>query len=122
MTRRDFCWVTLAVLTLERGAEGAEPFAVQYARASPFDALKRFVEPGLDGFPGEKAAADLEARLRRIFLGAEPAPAKLAALVAQRGNIRWSRFQALPGNRVRYDIALREAAGLTHKTGVWSLP
>ena len=102
-------------------AEGAEPFAVHYARENPYDALRRYIEPGFDGFSGEKEAAEIEARLRRIFAGVEPAPESLKTWVDRREQIRSVRFFVLPGERIRFEIAVAGLAGLEYHTGFWSL-
>ena len=73
MTRRDFIAAIGAAGLVASSAPAATPFPVHYAKPNPFDAVLRFVEPGTDQFTGEKGAADLEARLMRIFAGQEAA-------------------------------------------------
>ena len=122
MTRREFAAaIAAAGLVPSRGIQGAE-FPVRYARANPFDAALRFLEPGSDEFKGEKSAVELEARLRRIFSGQEPAPKGLEAWVAQRGRIRAARFYALPGAQIRYEIQMRDSGGIHYHTGRWQFP
>ena len=103
-------------------AEGAAPFAVHYARENPYDALRRYIEPGFDAFSGEKEAAEIRARLERIFAGKEPAPESLRAWADRRGQIRSARFFVLPGARVRFEVALAGPAGPEYHTGIWTLP
>ncbi len=122
MTRRQFASAIAAASLMPSARSKAAAFPVHYARANPYDAALRFLEPGSDEFQGEKAAAELEARLRKIFAGQEPAPAGLRQWVAQRERIQAARFFALPANQVRYEIKLADATGLQYHTGVWQLP
>ncbi len=115
MTRREFiAAVGAAGLSTSRGST---PFLVHYARANPYDAVLRFVEPGSDEFKGEKAAVELEARLARIFAGREAAPAELKKWTGLR-EIRAARFYALPEARVRFEIK----TVTEYHTGIWRLP
>ena len=118
MTRREMIAALTAAGLRFSKASAATPFAVHYAKPNPYAAVMRFVEPGSDEFRGEKDAAELEARLARVFAGEETAPRGLAAWMARRGEIRAARFYALPGERVRYEI---QTAAEYH-TGVWQLP
>ena len=122
MTRREFAAAIAAVGLMRSRDAKAAAFPVRYARANPYDAAVRFVEPGSDEFQGEKAAIDLEERLGRIFSGAEPPPAGLRSWAAQRSQIRAARFYAVPDSQVRYEIKLADAKGLHHHIGVWKLP
>jgi Flp pilus assembly protein TadD len=79
------------------GSPAASPFPVKYARSSPYDELLRYVEPGTDEFEGEKAAAELEARLSKQF---------------------GARCSALPDAQVRFE----KANPNEYRTGVWQLP
>src|SRR5580658_9312253 len=129
MTRRDFATAAAAAafagLRPPRASAWA-PFPVHYARASPRDVLARYIEPGLDAFPSEKEALEIEERLRRIFAGAEAAPPGLRDWAARLPNIRWTRFHVLPGARVRFEIAIAGRVVnehvLEHHTGLWALP
>jgi hypothetical protein len=118
MTRRKFIAAAGAAGLLPSKGSAATPFAVHYAKANPYDAVLRYVEPGSDEFPGEKDAMELEARLERMFAGRESAPAGLSAWMARRGEIRAARFYALPGGQVRYEIK----TDTEYHTGVWQLP
>ena len=107
-----------AAAALSFKSSASTPFPVHYAKANPFDAALRYVEPGSDEFQSEKDAVEVEARLQRIFAGREPAPAGLARWVARRAEISAARFYALPDARVRYEI---KTASEYH-TGSWQLP
>jgi len=100
----------------------AAPFPVHYRRASPYDAILSHVQPGRDEFPEEAAALELEQRLARVFQGKEALPEGLKQWAGQLGNIRSARFYVLPANRVRYELSIRNTAGLSYHTGLWSLP
>ena len=117
MTRRDFI-AAIGAAGLVSKAQASTPFPVHYAKPNPYDAVLRYIDPGADQFTGEKEAADLEARLKRIFAGQEPAPAGLAGWMKRRAKILSSRFYALPDQCVRYEIKTATA----YDTGVWQLP
>jgi tetratricopeptide (TPR) repeat protein len=118
MTRRQFiAAIGVAGLAASR-ASASTPFPVHYAKPNPYDAVLRYVEAGSDAFKGEKDALELEARLSRIFAGQEPFPAGLTAWASRRGEVLSSRFYALPGQRVRYEIKMDHE----YHTGVWQLP
>ncbi len=118
MTRREFMAAVSAAGLLPSKGSSAMPFPVHYAKANPYDAVLRYVEPGSDEFKGEKDAMELEARLDRIFAGREAAPPGLNAWMARRSEIRGARFYALPEARVRYEIK----TATEYHTGVWRLP
>lgn len=118
MTRREFIAAVSAAGLVPSRAFASTPFPVRYARPNPYDAVLRYVEPGSDEFKGEREAAELEAKLERIFTGREAAPTGLKAWIARRGEIRSARFFALPDGRIRYEI---KTASEYH-TGVWKLP
>jgi tetratricopeptide (TPR) repeat protein len=117
MTRREFIAAVSAAGLAESKAAG-KPFPVHYAKANPYDAVLRYVDPASDEFKGEKDAMELEVRLDRIFAGREAAPAGLAPWTERRGGIRTARFYALPEDRVRYEIKMETE----YHTGVWQLP
>ena len=120
MTRREFSafFAGAGFLEWSTDARAATVFPVRYARPNPYDAALQYLEPGSDGFAGEKAAMDLEARVQRIFAGTEAPPEGLRAWVARRKDIQQARFFALPDGRMRFEIAL---PGEYH-TGLWKLP
>jgi tetratricopeptide (TPR) repeat protein len=106
VTRREFI-AAAAASGLMPASASAKPFPVHYARASPYDSLVRYVEPGTDGYQGEKPALELEARLAQDFARAGSGTA---------------RFYALPESQVRFEIANAGRDGLEYHTGVWQLP
>ncbi len=118
MTRREFVAAVSAAGLLPSRAPGSAPFPVHYAKPNPYDAVLRYIDPGSDEFKAEKDAAELEARLERIFAGRESAPKGLSAWMARRGEIRAARFFALPESRIRYEIKTETE----YHTGMWQLP
>jgi len=119
LTRRAFTTSIAAAMFSPAASSGSEPFAVHYARESPYDALRRYIAPGSDAFAGEKEAAETQARLKRIFAGEEAAPAALARWVERRDQIRSARFYALPDRRIRFEISMAGSRGPEHHTGLW---
>jgi Flp pilus assembly protein TadD len=97
VTRREFMAAAAAAGLFPARSAAASPFPVKYARSSPYDELLRYVAPGTDEFEGEKAAAELEARLSRQFS---------------------ARCFALPDSTVRFEI--RKPG--EYRTGLWQLP
>jgi tetratricopeptide (TPR) repeat protein len=118
MTRRDFIAAASAAGLLPWKASSSTPFPVHYAKPNPYDAVLRYIDPGSDQFKNEKDATELEARLQRIFAGAESAPPGLNAWMDRRAEIRAARFYALPASRVRYEIKTETE----YRTGLWQLP
>src|ERR1700688_4625234 len=104
MTRRDFIAAVGVAGLVASKATASPPFPVHYAKPNPYDAVLRYLDPGSDQFKGEKDAVDLEARLGQIFAAREPPPAALQPWMQRRAEILASRFYALPGKQVRYEI------------------
>src|SRR5438477_12927429 len=96
MTRREFMAAVSAAGLLPSRAPASTPFPVHFAKANPYDAVLRYVEPGSDEFKVEKDAMELEARLDRIFAGKESAPSGLDSWMARRSEIHGARFYSLP--------------------------
>ena len=120
MTRREFAAAIAAAGLVSSRPVQAAPFEVHFRRANPFDPLLKLATPGTDEFAGEKVAAELEARLARIFQGKEASPGALQAFVAKvkkDANPRF-RFFALPNDVVRFEITIRGE----HHVGTWKLP
>ncbi len=67
MRRRDFVAACAAAPWLARQGHAASPlswpFPVKFKQQPPFAAVMALAEPGLDEFPGEKTAMEIEARL-----------------------------------------------------------
>jgi len=63
MKRRDFVATCAAAPWLARPGHAASPFPVKFKQQPPFAAVMELVEPGLDEFPGEKIAMEIQARL-----------------------------------------------------------
>jgi len=122
MTRREFAAVIAAAGLLNSRQGQASAFPVHYARANPFDAALRFVEPETDEFQGENTAAELVSKLQRIFSGLESAPPGLRPWVAKRGAVRATRFYPLPNGQVRYEIKTLDSEGHRYYLGIWALP
>ncbi len=70
MRRRDFLAACAAAGFLKPPrAHAASPFPVKFRLNPPYASLLRFAEPGLDEFPGEKTAQEIEARLLAALEG-----------------------------------------------------
>ncbi len=61
-SRREFL-ASLAAGFLASRTHASSPFPVEFREQPPYTALMAFAEPGLDQFPGEKTAMEIEARL-----------------------------------------------------------
>lgn len=121
MKRREFlASLGGALWWSARPVRGEVPFPAHYRKASPHEALAKYVDPGGDEFKGEAAAHGLEQRLRRMFAGQERLAPGLSKWAAQLSKIRWAEFHALPGDTVRYEIAIASGNGLEHHTGLWN--
>jgi tetratricopeptide (TPR) repeat protein len=119
LTRRAFTASIAAAALCPIENSGAEPFPVHYAHESPYESLRRFIAPGSDAFAGEKEAAEIQARLNRIFAGEEPAPSALRRWMERRAHIRSARFHTLPDSRIRFEISIADSGGLEYHTGLW---
>ncbi len=91
MRRRDFFAACAAAPWLARRGHAASPlpspFPVKFKQQPPFAAVMALAEPGLDEFPGEKTAMEIEVRLAAALRtgdlpvaagcsGASPAPSQ----------------------------------------------
>lgn len=119
MNRRDFLGCATGALLWSPGGHAATPFPVHYRKPSPHESLDKYVEPGADEFKGEAVAHALEQRLGRMFAGKEPLPPALSQWSGKLPSIRWVQFHSLPGDKVRYEIAVASRKGLEHHTGLW---
>ena len=66
MNRREFIG-GLALSAVFRPSHcAASPFPVQFRRSNPYEALTQYIEPGNDGFPGEKEVMQIASALRHL--------------------------------------------------------
>ena len=151
MNRREFLAGLVASGFCNSRGHAGTPFPVKFRQQPGYASLLRFVEPGLDEFPGEKIALELEHRLaENVLRGPLPfapecsgkSPAGYRAIadgVAEsafaEGNVaagweKWrlalgtidsARFYSLPGDVVLYKIRSRTAARLEYRVGRWKL-
>src|SRR5437763_16713103 len=66
MNRREFIGGLALSAVLRPGHSAASPFPVQFRRASPYQALTQYIEPGNDSFQGEKEAMEIASALRHL--------------------------------------------------------
>ena len=67
MNRRDFLAAFAATGLFASKGHASAPFPVKFRRQPPYAHALAMVEPGLDEFPAEKAALQVEARLQTAF-------------------------------------------------------
>ena len=63
LKRREFLAALAATGLFAPKGHASSPFPVKFRREPPYDSVLAFVEPGLDDFPGEKIAVEIEKRL-----------------------------------------------------------
>ncbi len=153
VNRRAFLAALGAGAFFSQRGHASAPFPVKFRKQAAYAPILDFAEPGLDEFPGERAAMELESRLRSAVEsgnlpaatsgigGASPAAARYEdiALGVKKavysgagdvaagwrqwreslGRIRYSRFYALPGDVLRYDIRSENQGRLEHRVGFW---
>jgi hypothetical protein len=68
VNRRDFLATLAAGGLFASRAHAHTPFPVKFRQQPPYAGALAFVEPGLDEFPGEKTAIEIETRLREALL------------------------------------------------------
>jgi len=61
--RREFLAALAGACCFTAKGHASAPFPVKFRQQPPYASLLQFVEPGLDEFPGEKIAMEIEARL-----------------------------------------------------------
>jgi len=137
VNRREFLISTAALACLPTYAEEA------HHSEPPYLKLKKFIAPGGDEFPGEKAATELKAALHaglksKSLPGAavgptsyrelaadltegvfEGPPASWAQWVESLGRVRRAEFFPLPGNAVRFEVASERDGKLCYRVGLW---
>ncbi len=101
MNRREFLAAAAALSAVPRLNGGEDP------HVPPYLALEKFIEPGYDEFPEEKAAMELRERLHR----------ELPAW--DLGKIRRAEFYPLPDGIVRYEVASERDGQLFYRVGHW---
>ncbi len=112
ITRRRFLASTAALPAL--GSALAVPVFAEDRHFPPYLALEQFISPESDDFSLEKTAPRIEAALEELLRAMRP---PLRDWAQSLGNIRRSRFFALPGGIVRYEIASQRDGNLLYRTG-----
>jgi tetratricopeptide (TPR) repeat protein len=102
ITRRQFLKAAAVIPAL--GSVKATAAFAEERHFPPYLSLEGFISPESDDFPMEKAARRVEAALEKSW----PRP---------HGNIRRSRFFALPDGIVRYEVASEHEGTLLYRTG-----
>src|ERR1051326_3779038 len=93
MRLRDFLAPCAAGSLLASTGDAAPPLVVKFRREPSYRALAAFVDPGLDEFPGEKIAIEIESRLHTALMsgdlpiaatcsGASPMPREYRAIAS----------------------------------------
>ncbi len=118
-SRREFLASTAAFPALTwastRPALGQEPH-----QSPPYLALEKFIEPGNDEFPEEKAALQIRSTLQQALRSMElPGAPGWGNWVKSLGAIRRAEFYPLPDGIVRYEIASERDGTLFYRVGRW---
>jgi len=140
VNRREFLISTAAIACLKQKVAFAEETRPQ---EPPYLKLKKFIEPGNDEFPGEKAALALKAKLSDALKSKELAHAAVGPTSYKRlapdlaegvftgtprgwrewveslGQVRRASFFPLPGNIVRFEVASEKDGELLYRVGLW---
>ncbi len=144
VNRREFLTALGASTFIAPRLHAAAPFPVKFRRQAGYEPLLSLVEPGLDEFPFEKIAMEVEHSLRSALSAGgfsldlpaiaeyrDVAPGVKKAVYARDartpwsqwreslGTIRYSRFYVLPGDVLRYDIRSENQGRLEHRVGFW---
>ena len=103
--RRDFFLAAglASTLRLARAADESVVFPVEFRKPGPYEALRRFIPPGSDGFACEREAMEIEGVLAKLlearaiplapdFEGASPVPSRMKPL--EGGEISIAEFDA----------------------------
>jgi hypothetical protein len=146
--RREFLLAAAALTTAPKlSFAGFDPEPA--ARAAPYLALKKYLEPGTDEFTAEKSAADLVKTLHaavstgHLPLAKSICPASYREVatdlteaiftrhdssdngwsnwLASLGAIRRAEFHALPGDLVKFEISSDKDGQVRHTTGHWKV-
>jgi tetratricopeptide (TPR) repeat protein len=109
-SRRDFliaAGLASALRPLRAAADESVVFPVEFRKPGPYESLRRFIQPGSDGFACEREAAEIENVLSKLlatraiplaadFEGASPVAARMKALDG--GEIAIAEFDAAAGD------------------------
>jgi Tfp pilus assembly protein PilF len=146
--RREFLLAAAALTTVPKlSFAGFDPEPA--ARAAPYLALKKYLEPGTDEFTAEKSAADLVKTLHAavstghlplaksicpasyrevatdlteaIFTRQDSSDNGWSNWLASLGAIRRAEFHALPGDLVKFEISSDKDGQVCHTTGHWKV-
>ena len=92
MNRRDFLAACAATGLFASKGHASAPFPVKFRHQPPYAQALAMVEPGLDEFPAEKTALQIEARLLSAFQdGKLPCVTRLPRRIAQAPRVPGSR-------------------------------
>ena len=140
MNRREFLISAAAAACLKVPPAFAEE---AHHQEPPYLKLKKFIDPGGDEFPEEKAAAELKRTLHaamrskdlpNAFTGPasykqlasdvaegvfDGSPLSWAKWVESLGKVRRAEFFPLPGNTVRFEVASEKDGKLYYRVGLW---
>ncbi len=126
-SRREFLATAAAVPALTCLPSKPVEAEEQAAHQAPYEALRRFIQPGEDEFPEEKIAFEIRAALERALHSGElPTTDPQAALawrtwVESLGSLRRAHFYPLPSNIVRFEVTGKHDGKLYHRVGRWEL-
>jgi tetratricopeptide (TPR) repeat protein len=70
--RREFLAAFAATSLFNPKGHASAPFPVKFRRQPPYASILAFAEPGLDEFPGEKTAMEIESRLLAALRTGQP--------------------------------------------------
>lgn len=129
MNRREFLSAFAAAGFSAPRGHASSPFPVNFRLQPPYAPVLAFAEPGLDEFPGEKIAVDLEARLEAAVRGGpaplagdcsgfSPAPREYRAVAAGVAEAVYGGSEAVASGWKKW----RESMGIIRSARFYSLP
>lgn len=130
MRRRDFLAACAATGFLSSRVHAASPLPVQFRQAPPWSNLLSYVKPGLDEFPGEKTAMEIEDRLLDALHRGElpfangcqcisPAPREYRDIAA---DVAEAVFDATPGDPAVGWRHWKELLGKVRRARFYAMP